>query len=247
MKRSVRLALIAGGMAIVIGWADAVAAEPKALFSEGNAAYSEGRYEEARKAYAEAAASDGRSANLFFNLGNAEFRLGHRGAAILNYERALALDAAHPEAKANLAFLRDRTGTQLQGPSGWRKLLGGVSPSVAAVLLAGSVWGMLLVLAAGVRGGMGWMAGAVLAALAVCCGGLLATSPSAKDLVFVTGTHVGARLEPSASAKLAAQLPEGSRLRVLQDSGPWVYCELPDKGRGWVAAAEVGWFVPGRR
>src|SRR5205823_4981094 len=47
------------------------------------------------------------NANLFYDLGNAYYRLGNFGKAILNYERALALDPRHPEADANLRLARD--------------------------------------------------------------------------------------------------------------------------------------------
>src|SRR5437762_3407876 len=42
-----------------------------------------------------------------YNLGNAYFRQKDLGRAILNYERALALDQRHPEAQANLRIARD--------------------------------------------------------------------------------------------------------------------------------------------
>jgi len=45
--------------------------------------------------------------NLFYDLGNAYFRTGDFGHAILNYERALALERHHPEATANLQIARD--------------------------------------------------------------------------------------------------------------------------------------------
>ena len=47
------------------------------------------------------------NAVLFYNLGNAWFRKGDPGRAILQYERALALDRQHPEAQANLHLVRD--------------------------------------------------------------------------------------------------------------------------------------------
>src|SRR5262249_42501037 len=56
----------------------------------------------------EALIRDGQlSANVFYDLGNAYFRTGDFGRAILNYERALALDRHHPEATANLQIARD--------------------------------------------------------------------------------------------------------------------------------------------
>src|SRR5438045_7512399 len=47
------------------------------------------------------------SANVFDDLGNAYFRTGDFGRAILNYERALALERHHAEATANLQIARD--------------------------------------------------------------------------------------------------------------------------------------------
>jgi tetratricopeptide (TPR) repeat protein len=48
------------------------------------------------------------TAALFYNLGNASFRAGDLGRAILNYERALVLEPQHPEADANLRLARDK-------------------------------------------------------------------------------------------------------------------------------------------
>ena len=44
---------------------------------------------------------------MFYDLGNAYYRLGNFGKAILNYERALALEPRHPEAQANLRLASD--------------------------------------------------------------------------------------------------------------------------------------------
>src|SRR5438045_7104192 len=76
-------------------------------FAKANEAYSAGRFQEAVEGYQSLASSGQWSANLFYNLGNAWFRLGNFGEAILNYERALALDPHHPEAAANLVLVRD--------------------------------------------------------------------------------------------------------------------------------------------
>src|SRR4051812_5099259 len=84
-----------------------------ATFEEANQLYEKGKFEHARAAYETVAASGGRTANLFFNLGNAEYRLGHAGRAALDYERALALDPAHPEARMNLNLVREQSGARL--------------------------------------------------------------------------------------------------------------------------------------
>src|SRR3982750_4886441 len=76
-------------------------------FARANQAYAEARYDEAAAGYQELVRSGNWNATVFYNLGNAQYRLGNFGQAILNYERALALDPRHPEADANLRLAQD--------------------------------------------------------------------------------------------------------------------------------------------
>src|SRR5260370_6826316 len=81
-------------------------AQPDAEFTKANQEYAQGNFKEAITSY-EAQVRAGRwNANLFYDLGNAYFRTRDFGRAILNYERALALDQHHPEATANLQIAR---------------------------------------------------------------------------------------------------------------------------------------------
>src|SRR2546425_6633382 len=82
-------------------------AQLDAQFATANREYSAGHFKEAIADYEALVHSGKWSANLFYNLGNAYFRAGDFGHAILNYERALALDRHHPEADANLRIVRD--------------------------------------------------------------------------------------------------------------------------------------------
>src|SRR5215467_6480916 len=79
----------------------------QADFTKANQDFAQGRFKEAITGY-EALVGGGQwNANLFYDLGNAYFRTHDFGRAILNYERALALDNHHPEATANLQIARD--------------------------------------------------------------------------------------------------------------------------------------------
>src|SRR3954471_17428420 len=82
-------------------------AEESPEFSRANRDYSEGRFKEAAEGYQSLVQSGRWSANLFYDLGNAWFRTGDFGQALLNYERALSLEPHHPEATANLQLARD--------------------------------------------------------------------------------------------------------------------------------------------
>ena len=78
-------------------------------FEAANQAFDQGKFAEAKAGYEKLAETGEWSAHLFYNLGNADYRLGATGRAMLDYERALALDPAHAEARANLAVLRKQT------------------------------------------------------------------------------------------------------------------------------------------
>src|SRR5947208_2669689 len=76
-------------------------------FTKANQEYAQGHFAEAISGYEALVRTGQWSANLFYDLGNAYFRVGDFGHAILNYERALALERHHPEATANLQIARD--------------------------------------------------------------------------------------------------------------------------------------------
>src|SRR5438046_7553903 len=82
-------------------------AQADAEFAKANQEFAQGHFKEAISRYETLVSSGQWSANLFYDLGNAYFRTGDFGRAILNYERALALERHHPEATANLQIARD--------------------------------------------------------------------------------------------------------------------------------------------
>lgn len=65
-------------------------------------------YLEAIRLYNEAIAKDGSSAAIYYNLGNAYFRVDSLAKAIINYERALRLDPTDEDTRANLEFVNSK-------------------------------------------------------------------------------------------------------------------------------------------
>src|SRR6476620_2911739 len=106
-KRSNTLWTCVAVFCLICGTGTSVHAIDSSAFIKANQDYSEARFQDAVNGYQNVVKSGQLSANLFYNLGNAWFRLGNIGEAILNYERALALDPHHPEATANLVLVRD--------------------------------------------------------------------------------------------------------------------------------------------
>jgi tetratricopeptide (TPR) repeat protein len=82
------------------------------LFARGNQLYEAGEFEEAVDLYEEAVSRGAVSPELRYNLGNAYYKSGNLGRAVLNYERSLRLAPRDEDARANLelvqSMLRDR-------------------------------------------------------------------------------------------------------------------------------------------
>lgn len=70
--------------------------------------YREGNYKEAVSKY-EQLLQKGNSFEIYYNLGNAYYRLDSLGKSILNYERALLLNPSDQDVISNLEFVRAKT------------------------------------------------------------------------------------------------------------------------------------------
>ena len=78
---------------------------PVELLSRGNQAYEAGRYQAAVALYDSALVSAYR-ADLYYNRGNAHFKLGQIGKATADYLRAHAIKPWDRDIRYNLAFAR---------------------------------------------------------------------------------------------------------------------------------------------
>jgi tetratricopeptide (TPR) repeat protein len=213
-------------------------------FESGNQFYERGKFSEAKHEYERELAAGGAGANLYYNLGNTEYRLGSIGAAILNYERALALDPRHPEARSNLQFLRERAGAKLPEVSPVGRVIATQPLNFWLVLAVASAWALVFALALlltsrGAPAGGWWLLVVVSALIATV--GAFGWWSGWKDraLAIIIAPATEARLAPAASAPLAEALPPGSRVRVMSERGDWVYCELPGASRGWIPRRAV--------
>ena len=75
------------------------------LWMKANDAYSRGEYADAARGYELILNEAGESSELYYNLGNAYFKLNRLGPARLNYERAHRLDPSDPDIRHNLDFV----------------------------------------------------------------------------------------------------------------------------------------------
>src|SRR6058998_3445776 len=117
-------------------------------FAKANQEYAQGFFKEAISGYETLVRAGQWNANLFYDLGNAYFRTGDFGRAILNYERALALDRHHPEVTANLQIARDEARALELQPNRLERYLQFASANQFSVVAAAAVWLMIFGVAA---------------------------------------------------------------------------------------------------
>jgi len=213
----------------------------QAEFAKANQDFAQGHFKEAIAGY-EALVHEGQwNANLFYNLGNAYFRTRDFGRAILNYERALALDNHHPEATANLQIARDEARALELRSTKLERYLQFASINQYSIAAAIALWlgifGIVALIFARRRS-------AALLSLSILCllvGGMavwaihtLDNGSEGRGLAIVTGNDVQARLATADTANSVLALPPGSEIKILSTRGDWMYAALPNDLRGWI-------------
>ena len=76
--------------------------------AEADSAYAQGHYQQAAKQYEELL-KQGVSVDLYYNLGNAYYRMDEMPRSVLNYERALMLSPGDRDVRFNLQMARSKT------------------------------------------------------------------------------------------------------------------------------------------
>ena len=86
-----------------------------ALFADANNLYKEGKYEEAITLYKQIENTKAVSSELYYNLGNAYYKLNKVAPSIYNYEKALILNPLNEDAKNNLLIAQKLTLDRIEG------------------------------------------------------------------------------------------------------------------------------------
>src|SRR6266446_8398495 len=203
MKKQLCLSIAA--IAFVL--AGAVSAADESAFAKANQAYNEGRFEEAAGDYENLVRSGNWNANLFYDLGNARFRLGDFGRAILNYERALALDPHHPEADANLRLARDEARALELRTQGFARYIEDGTSTQYSIVASVAFWIALFAAAClfFLRRRSPGLVALIIFSTLIFSGSIYAlyaleTGKRGKDLAIVTGKNIEARLATADNA-----------------------------------------------
>src|SRR5438034_1096829 len=209
------------------------------LFAKANTEFAAGNFKAAIADYEAVVGSGAWSANLFYDLGNAYFRDGDFGRAILNYGRALRLDRHHPEADANLQIAHDQAHSLELAPSALERYLNFGTANFFTVAAAIFFWLTIFLLSLRPDRVRWAVAGVFLAAICGFAAYRLENGRRGQGLAIVIAENAQARVATVDSAKSVLALPAGSEVLILQERGDWNYAALPNDQRGWIEASAV--------
>ncbi|MCX7818208.1 MAG: tetratricopeptide repeat protein [Kiritimatiellae bacterium] len=228
-------------MAVLALWFAAVAAGAEPRWPEAAAAYDGGRYAEAAAIWERALREGADDAALWFNVGNARFRLGRLGAAVAAFRRAWRLAPRDPQILGNLRLAMEAGGASPPRRRWYEEMLERLSVDEARWLgQAGwwALWGLLTAArAVGASAAAPWLRrAAVVAACAAALGGAAVWHGrrlDAEHVVVAAGRS--AQFAPLDTARAHFTLPLGSVVEVVEVRGEWRRIRL-DGRDGWVRA-----------
>jgi tetratricopeptide (TPR) repeat protein len=218
------------------------AVEFAAAFEQANKLYEEGKYAAAVDAYNQLLETGSASEALYFNRGNALFKLGQVGRAIASYRLAEKISPRDPDLRANLQFAR----TQARGGSPyrrefWQRWLGTLTLNEWTFLTAGATWIFFMLLAAAQwRPELGrklrvWLlaASAAVLLLGMSLAGVLNNDCFTTSAIVIAG-EAEVRNGPLDESQTAFKVRDGVELNVLDRKDDWL--EVVDSAQrvGWV-------------
>jgi len=216
-------------------------------FDAGNEQFEKGAYQQALQSYQQAIDAGFVSGALYYNMGNAYFRLDQLGQAIRYYEKARRLMPENAELQHNLDVARSQIATPISSlptpvwETWWDRfvLRVGAFPffiagllfyTLAAALIGHRIWSstrnpwLRRVLSASL------ILGVVLLTIA------FAASLNPTQRAVVVADTAALREAPADTAATELDVPEGVLVDVLQRQDTWLEVRLPNGVTGWIQA-----------
>lgn len=234
----------------------AAAEDADALLEQGNQAYLHGDFKTAIDAYEQLVSLGIVHEDLYYVLGNAYAKADRLGPAILNYERALALDPDQEDARANLQLCRDsvsrRWQDKLVNPSAdplWMRALALFTAGDLTLLFLGLyvvLFGLALLVYL-LPSGFARVAAAALLIFAIVgtagAGTLLAGRwwlVHQAEFGIALPDELAVKEGPDAAYQTSFLIHAGLRVRVVEKEQDWLHVRLANGLEGWVRDRDVG-------
>lgn len=214
------------------------------LFTEANQAYDEGRFPDAVSLYEQILENGYESGSLLFNLGNAYYRKGRPGQAILWYKRASYLQPRDPDIAYNLRFVMQTAGVSPPDSNLHQRIARRLTETewigigVAGYWLAFLGLGFSLILS----GKRIFLLRMAIPSVLVMFVGLLGigywASLRLRPEVIMIQNYQEVLFAPLEGATVHFMAPEGTVGRQLDQRNGWVLVSVGDN-RGWIRETAI--------
>ena len=229
-------------------------AQNETLFEQGNTLYNDGNYIEAIEKYQAILDSGEHSAELYFNLGNAYYKLSNIAPSIYYYEKALQLAPNDKDILNNIAFARNMTIEVVDTipEVGFSKLVKNLTnmmsfdawakTSVALVILFVVLFLSYYFSYTTIKKRLafvGSLASMVLActALAFAYHNYNLKQNDRPAIVFAKESQI--KSEPNLRSSEAFKLHEGTKVQILDTINNWKKIKLADGKTGWIVTDDL--------
>lgn len=224
------------------------------LFERGKDQYKNKEYQEAVNSWKEVLKNDEASAALYFNLGNAYYKLNQIGPSIYYYEKALQLSPNDSEIKNNLTFAENVRIDSIEPlpQSIFSKWYQGI-----ATIFTFDGWAILSVICS-----IGFVAffllyyfsytekkKRILFASSLVMVMVLVAALSMAFLTYddhiedrpaiIFANELEVKSEPSLGSNSIFILHEGTKVQIVAQDGDWFRILLADGKDGWIPASEL--------
>jgi len=220
-----------------------------------NQLYENGRFPEAIQTYQQLVDQGFEDSALFYNLGNAYYKSGDFGRAILNYKRAALLAPRDSDIQANLAFVRSLTADQYERQAAdpldqWMEFVSSIlTQNEISMLALGAFWLLVLIASGYLHARSNKIRQVVKAALVLSIlffavfgftlGGQIYREIAVQQVVLVADI-VEVTNGPGAEYSTALTLHSGAELQLIEIRGEWALIILPgDQFQGWVPLSAI--------
>ena len=220
-------------------------------FDEGNIRYEQGDFRGALESYERARDAGFVSGALFFNMGNAYYRLDELGQAVRFYHKAAEIMPQSAGLDHNLTIVREESADQfsrLPAPIwrvAWRefvRLFG-----MTGLFIVGFVFYLaaMVVLALRIRSGQtAWrrriLTASVALALVFLTAGFAASVESAKPGRAVVLLDEVTLLDAPDGGRSDLEIHEGLVVDIVRERDGWMEVRLPNGATGWIRGDTVG-------
>lgn len=223
-------------------------------FDQGKEQYKNGKYQEAIDSWMRIVENGEHSPELYFNIGNAHYRLNHIGPSIYYYEKALQLSPNDQDIKNNLAFAENARIDSIEPLpstifSKWYENIAGIFTFNGWAVLA-VVFSLLfvalfllyyfsfterrkrLLFASSMFAGVFLLGSLILAFMTY-------SDYSKNQPAIIFASEIEVKTEPSMGSNSAFVLHEGTKVQIVAQDGNWFRISLPDGKDGWIPASDL--------